>query len=128
MKPPYNDHAKPRGWIRAQGEIERLDDLRKQVGLRAEVLADYAGCADLLLFKWLNNPPRTLQIYFAMLEGIELMTGSVIFEVVGTQPVVRNIHTGKVTAVYNADTRPDGMRDREWDNMVNYFSSLNTKP
>jgi hypothetical protein len=124
MKPTYNDHDRPKGYLRAQAEIQRLDDLRKSAGLRAELLADYAGCADLLLFKWLNNPPRTLQIYFAMLEGIELMTGSVVFEVVGTQPVVRNIHTGKVTAVYNADTRPEGMRDREYENMCNYFSNL----
>ena len=124
MKPTHNDHDKPRGWLRAQGEIERLDDLRKQVGLRAEVLADYAGCADLLLFKWLNNPPRTLQIYFAMLEGIELMSGSLRFELIGTQPVVRNVYTGKIEPVYNAEVRPEGMRDREYENMCNYFSNL----
>jgi len=121
MKPTYNDHDKPRGYLRAQAEIERLDDLRKQAGLRAEVLADYAGCADLLLFKWLNNPPRTLQIYFAMLEGVELMTGSVVFELVGVQPVIRNLYSGKITPVYDIDERPKGMRDAEWQTMVNYF-------
>jgi hypothetical protein len=121
MKPMYNDHNRPKGYLRAQAEIERLDDLRKQAGLRAELLADYAGCADLLLFKWLNNPPRTLQIYFAMIEGIELMTGSVVFELVGVQPVIRNLYSGKITPVYDIDERPKGMRDAEWQTMVNYF-------
>jgi hypothetical protein len=121
MKPTYNDHNRPKGYLRAQAEIERLDDLRKQAGLRAEVLADYAGCADLLLFKWLNNPPRTLQIYFAMLEGVELMSGSVVFELVGVQPVIRNLYSGKITPVYDIDERPKGMRDAEWQTMVNYF-------
>jgi hypothetical protein len=121
MKPDYNNHDKPRGYLRAQAEIERLDDLRKSAGLRAEVLADYAGCADLLLFKWLNNPPRTLQIYFAMLEGVELMSGSVVFELVGVQPVIRNLYSGKITPVYDIDERPKGMRDAEWQTMVNYF-------
>jgi hypothetical protein len=123
MNPDYNNHDKPRGWLRAQAEIERLDDLRKQAGLRAEVLADYAGCADLLLFKWLNNPPRTLQIYFAMLEGVELMSGSVVFELVGVQPVIRNLYSGKITPVYDIDERPKGMRDAEWQTMVNYFQN-----